>query len=130
MRNGQGMHAMFSSSEGEALHGFIGATPQVPAKDVADGGLIFDMPEADPGRAPGRGSRPAPPGAADISFGCDDIEVSAAELRSGAVPWRGVAWRGVSGPVQDRGYGLVVTFMRVPGGFAVQRHQPRHCKAC
>ena len=29
-----------------------------------------------------------------------------------------------TGPVEDRGYGLV-TFFRVPGGFDVQLYQPR-----
>ena len=61
----------------------------------------------------------APSGTHDISFYCDDIEQTVAELGA-----RGVEF---TGPVKDQGYGLVTHF-RVPGGFAVQLYQPRYTK--
>ena len=58
-------------------------------------------------------------GTHNISFYCDDVEKTVAELKA-----RGVEF---TGPVEDRGYGLV-TFFKVPGGFAVQLYQPRYEK--
>ncbi|PYQ63724.1 MAG: hypothetical protein DMF54_15915, partial [Acidobacteria bacterium] len=61
----------------------------------------------------------APSGTPDISFYCDDIEKTVAELEA-----RGVRF---VGGVEDRGYGLVTHF-KVPGGFRVQLYQPRYSK--
>ena len=58
-------------------------------------------------------------GTHNISFYCDDVEKTVAELKA-----RGVEF---TGPVEDRGYGLVTHF-KVPGGFAVQLYQPRYEK--
>ena len=58
-------------------------------------------------------------GTQSISFYCDDIEKTVAELKS-----RGVEF---TGPVEDHGYGLV-TFFKMPGDFAVQLYQPRYQK--
>jgi predicted enzyme related to lactoylglutathione lyase len=59
----------------------------------------------------------APAGAHDMSFYCDDIEQTVAELKG-----RGVEF---TGPVEDHGYGLVTHF-RIPGGVTVQLYQPRY----
>ncbi len=69
-------------------------------------------------RAGGRVAGPAA-GAHAISFYCDDIARTVAELMS-----RGVEF---TGPVTDQGYGLVTHF-RVPGGFEVQLYQPHYQK--
>ena len=74
--------------------------------DVGGGWLIFDAPEADLGVHPTEGSDPAS-GTADISFYCDDIEVTTRELQS-----RGVEF---TQKAEDRGFGFV-TFFNVPGG--------------
>ncbi len=58
-------------------------------------------------------------GTADISFYCDDIEKTMAELKAKGVEF--------TGPVTDQGYGLVTHF-KVPGNFAVQLYQPRYSK--
>ncbi len=70
---------MFYSSEAEALRTFIRDKLGLPATDVGDGWLIFDAPEADLGVHPTEGGNP-PSGTADISFYCDDIEQTVAEL--------------------------------------------------
>jgi hypothetical protein len=56
---------------------------------------------------------------AHISFYCDDIEKTVAELKA-----RGVQF---TAPVADHGYGLVTHF-KAPGGFEVQLYQPRYVK--
>jgi catechol 2,3-dioxygenase-like lactoylglutathione lyase family enzyme len=117
----RGVHTMFDSSEPEAFRAFVRDKLGFPATDVGGGWLIFDLPEADLGCHPvdPEAADGAPSGTADISFYCDDIEQSVAELSA-----RGVEF---TGPVEDRGYGLVTHF-RAPGDFAVQLYQPRYSK--
>lgn len=112
----RGMHAMFYSSEAEALRKFLKDTLQLPATDVGEGWLIFDVPESDLGVHPTDGNNPSS-GTADISFYCDDIEATVADMKT-----RGVEF---TQPIEDRGYGLVTRF-RVPGAFEVQLYQPAY----
>jgi catechol 2,3-dioxygenase-like lactoylglutathione lyase family enzyme len=117
----RGIHTMFYTSEPEALRAFLRDKLGFPATDVGGGWLIFDLPEADMGCHPvekGEGEG-VPSGTPDISFYCDDIERTVAELKA-----RGVEF---TGPVVDRGYGLVTHF-KVPGNFEVQLYQPRYTK--
>jgi catechol 2,3-dioxygenase-like lactoylglutathione lyase family enzyme len=115
----RGVHTMFYTSEPEALRAFLRDKLGFPATDVGDGWLIFDLPEADLGCHPAEPGDGAPSGTPSISFYCDDIEATVAELKA-----RGVKF---TGPVTDQGYGLVTHF-EVPGGFAVQLYQPRYTK--
>ena len=98
---------MFCSSQPEELRAFIRDKLGFPYTDVGDGWLIFDLPEADMGCHPadeleGKGS-----GTHHISFYCDDIEKTVAELKG-----RGVEF---TEEIKDVGYGLATHF-RVPGG--------------
>jgi predicted enzyme related to lactoylglutathione lyase len=113
----RGVHTMFYTSQPEALRLFLRDKLGFPATDVGDGWLIFDLPEADMGCHPAEDQ--ARSGTHDISFYCDDIEKTVAELTA-----RGVEF---TGPVTDQGYGLVTHF-KVPGGFEVQLYQPRYFK--
>ncbi len=115
----RGVHTMFYSSEPEALRAFLRDKLGFAAHDVGDGWLIFDLPEADMGCHPADPGEGAPSGTHDISFYCDDIAATVAELRT-----RGVEF---TGPITDRGYGLVTHF-RVPGNFEVQLYQPLYAK--
>jgi catechol 2,3-dioxygenase-like lactoylglutathione lyase family enzyme len=115
----RGLHAMFYSSEADALRAFLRDKLGFPAHDVGGGWLIFDMPEADLGVHPADPADGAPSGTPNISFYCDDIAKTVAELTA-----RGVEF---TGPVEDHGYGLVTHF-KVPGGFAVQLYQPKYAK--
>jgi catechol 2,3-dioxygenase-like lactoylglutathione lyase family enzyme len=114
----RGMHAMFYSSEADALRAFLKDKLGLAGMDVGGGWLIFDAPEADLGVHPTVGGALAS-GTSDISFYCDDIAQTVGELRA-----RGVEF---TQEVEDRGYGLV-TFFKVPGGFKVQLYQPRYTK--
>ena len=115
----RGVHTMFYSSEPEALRAFLRDKLGFPATDVGDGWLIFDLPEADMGCHPADANNGAPTGLPNISFYCDDIEATIAELKS-----RGVEF---TKRVEDHGYGLV-TFFKVPGNFEIQLYQPRYSK--
>ena len=115
----RGVHTMFYTSEPEALRAFLRDKLGFPYTDVGEGWLIFDLPEADMGCHPADKGESAPSGAHDISFYCDDIEKTVAELKA-----RGVEF---TGPVADRGYGLVTHF-KMPGDIQVQLYQPRYSK--
>ena len=110
---------MFYSSQPEELRAFIRDKLNFPFTDVGEGWLIFDLPEAEMGCHPADPQKGAPSGTHDISFYCDDIEKTVAELKA-----RGVEF---TGPVVDQGYGLVTHF-KVPGDFQVQLYQPRYAR--
>lgn len=116
----KGVHTMFYTSEATALREFLRDKLGLPATDVGDGWLIFDLPEADMGCHPadetvaGKHS-----GTHHISFYCDDITATVAELKA-----RGVEF---IDEVTNAGYGLVTHF-RAPGDFAIQLYQPRYKK--
>jgi catechol 2,3-dioxygenase-like lactoylglutathione lyase family enzyme len=115
----RGVHTMFYTSEPEALRAFLRDKLGFAGTDVGGGWLIFDLPEADMGCHPADPENDAPSGAHDISFYCDDIEKTVAELKA-----RGVQF---TGPITDQGFGLVTHF-KVPGNFEVQLYQPRYTK--
>lgn len=116
----RGVHAMFYSSDAEATRAFIRDKLRLPHSDVGDGWLIFDLSEGDVGVHPvDTGGGPPPAGTHDVSFYCDEIEETVAELRA-----RGVEF---TDPITDQGYGLVTHFS-MPGGIRVQLYQPRYEK--
>jgi hypothetical protein len=115
----RGVHTMFYSSEAEALRAFLRDKLGFSYTDVGGGWLIFDLPEAEMGCHPADNGKAALAGTHDISFYCDNIEQTVAELRT-----RGVEF---TGPVTDQGYGLVTHF-KMPGGVEVQLYQPRYSK--
>lgn len=116
----RGVHTMFYSSEPEALRAFLRDKLDLPCSDVGDGWLIFDLPEADMGCHPADANDGQPSGTHNISFYCDEIQTTVAELKA-----RGVDF--VEG-ISDQGYGLV-TYFRMPGGnCVVQLYQPRYTK--
>ena len=113
----RGVHTMFYSSEPEALRAFLRDKLGFKGHDVGDGWLIFNLPEADMGVHPADAAEGAPSGTPNISFYCDDIEKTVAELKGKGVEF--------TKPVEDHGYGLV-TFFKVPGDFEVQLYQPKY----
>ena len=115
----RGLHAMFYSSEPEALRAVFRDKLGFPATDVGDGWLIFDVPEADLGCHPADPQEGAPSGTPNISFYCEDIQHSMSEMKALGVEF--------TGPVEDHGYGYVTHF-KVPGGFAIQLYQPKYAK--
>ena len=115
----RGVHTMFYTSQPEALRAFLRDKLGFPATDVGDGWLIFNLPEADMGCHPASTEDGAPSGTHNISFYCDDIEKTVAELKAKGVEF--------TKPVEDHGYGFV-TFFKVPGDFEVQLYQPKYTK--
>ncbi len=114
----RGVHTMFYSSEPDKLREFLRDKLGLRGTDVGDGWLIFELPEADMGCHPAEPEGP-PSGTAHISFYCDDLQATIAELRG-----RGVEF---VDEVQNMGYGLVTQFA-APGGFTIQLYQPLYRK--
>jgi catechol 2,3-dioxygenase-like lactoylglutathione lyase family enzyme len=115
----RGMHAMFYSSEPDALRAFFRDKLGFPATDVGEGWLILDVPEADLDCHPDDPEQGAPSGTPHVSFYCDDIRQTVAELTAKGVEF--------TEQVADHGYGLVTHF-KVPGGFAIQLYRPLYNK--
>jgi hypothetical protein len=114
----RGMHAMFYSSQADALRAFLRDQLGLAGTDIGDGWWILEAPEADLGVHP-TDDNDTPSGTADISFYCDDIVATVAELKA-----RGVEF---TRDIEDQGYGLV-TYFKVPGDFEVQLYQAKYAK--
>src|SRR5256885_6268013 len=115
----KGVHTMFYSSQPAELRAFIRDKLAFPSTDVGEGWLIFDLPEAEMGCHPANPADGAAAGTPDISFYCDDIRKTMAELKA-----RGVEF---TDEVADHGYGLVTHF-KMPGNCEVQLYEPRYRK--
>ncbi len=113
----RGLHGLFYSSEPEAAREFLRDKLKLPHSDVGEGWLIFDLPEADLGIHPVDAGEKG--GGHDVSFYCDDIHGTVADLKS-----RGVAFES---DVADHGYGFV-TYFTIPGGLRVQLYEPKYQK--
>jgi catechol 2,3-dioxygenase-like lactoylglutathione lyase family enzyme len=117
----KGVHTMFYTSEPEALRAFLRDKLGFPHTDLGHGWLIFDLPEADMGCHPAdeTGEQGKPAGTHDISFYCDDVEKTAAELKE-----RGVEF---DGEIHNAGYGMAINFT-MPGGVSAVLYQPLYDK--
>lgn len=115
----KGVHTMFYTSSAEECRAFIRDKLGFPFDDVGHGWLIFQLPEADMGFHP-TGTDGPPSGTADISFYCDDIHATVAELKGRGVEFIGEA--------QDREYGYTI-FFKMPGGYTVELYQPKYTKS-
>src|SRR5262249_34151911 len=114
----RGIHGLLYSSDADATRAFFKEKVKLPGTDVGEGWWIFDVPEGDLGFHPV--DDPGDAGKHDVSFYCDDIHGTVAELKS-----RGVEF---TQDVEDHGYGLVTHFT-APGGISVQLYEPRYTKA-
>jgi hypothetical protein len=80
--------------------------------DDGDGWLIFALPPAELGVHPSEGGTQH-----ELSFMCDDVAATKAELEGKGIEFLGEP--------QDRGFGIGVT-MVLPGGVEALLYQPKH----
>lgn len=106
----RGLHGLIYTSKDSEMRAFFRDKLKLPYTDVGEGWLIFDAPSGDFGVHPRENDQPRE-GTYDLSFFCDDIAKTIADLKS-----RGVQF---TGPVEDHGYGLVAYFL-LPGGSRMQ----------
>ena len=112
-----GLHGLFYTSEPEKLRAMLRDVFGFKHVDAGGGWLIFQTPPSEVGVHPAEG--PSWEGGARhlISFMCDDINKTIAELRA-----KGVS---VAGEPKDEGYGIT-TMLNLPGGCDVMLYEPRH----
>ena len=113
-----GVHTMFYTSEPEALRAFLREKLGFTFTDVGHGWLIFDLPDAEMGVHPA-GASPlgGHSGMHHISFYCDDISTTVAELRAKGVEF--------TDEITNQNYGRTIHF-KVPGGFELELYQPHY----
>lgn len=113
----RGVHAMFYSSQATELRTFLRDKLKFDHIDVGGGWLIFDVPAAEVGVHPVDHSGSPEPGAHQISFYCDDVQKTVAELKG-----RGVEF---TREIEDHGYGLTTQF-KMPGNVIAELYQPKY----
>jgi catechol 2,3-dioxygenase-like lactoylglutathione lyase family enzyme len=104
-------HALLYSSEPEALRATLRDVFGFDHVDAGGGWLIFALPPAELGVHPGDAPSHA------LSFMCDDIVATIADLRAKGIEF--------SGEPQEQRFGIV-TEMILPGDVRVQLYQPHH----
>lgn len=112
-----GSHMLFYSSEPEALRSTLSDVFNFPSVDAGGGWLIFALPPSEIAVHPGEGPNFDSGMRHEISFMCDDIHATVAELRAKGIQFEGEP--------EDRRYGILTT-MNLPGGLRAILYQPRH----
>jgi hypothetical protein len=107
-----GAHAVLYTSDADGVRALLRDAIGLPAVDAGGGWLIFALPPAEVAAHPADG-----PASAELYLMCDDIDATVAELHSQGVE--------TTGPVADRGWGLV-TGIVLPGGGSLGLYEPRH----
>jgi hypothetical protein len=109
-----GTHLLFYTTQAEQLRAMLRDVLGFKHVDAGHGWLIFQTPPGEVGVHPAENGNE---GTHAISFMCDDINKTIAELRSKGID--------VDPDPADHGYGIV-TVMHLPGGCDVQLYEPRH----
>ena len=112
-----GTHMLFYTSEPEQLRSMLRDVFGFKHVDAGGGWLIFAMPPAELGVHPDEGENYESGIRHQLTFMCDDIKKTIAELRA-----KGVT---VVGDPKDEGYGIT-TMLHLPGGCEVMLYEPRH----
>jgi hypothetical protein len=106
-----GTHALLYTSKPDELRALLKDAFAFDHVDAHDGWLIFRLPPAE------LGIHPADAPAHELSFMCDDLESTMAELSA-----KGVVFEGEP---QVAGFGTTVT-MVLPGDVKAMLYEPRH----
>jgi hypothetical protein len=112
-----GLHGLLYTSEPEKLRAMLRDVFRFKSVDAGGGWLIFGLPPAELGVHPLEGENFEAGYRHLMSFMCDDIHQTIAELRAKGV--------NVVGEPKDEGYGIT-TMLHLPGGCEVMLYEPRH----
>jgi predicted enzyme related to lactoylglutathione lyase len=106
-----GVHTILYTPEAQALREVLRDVFGWSHVDAHEGWLIFALPPTE------LGVHPADAPHHEVSFMCDDIEATMAELQAKGIEFEG--------PPTPAGFGITAT-MVLPGGVHVMLYQPRH----
>jgi catechol 2,3-dioxygenase-like lactoylglutathione lyase family enzyme len=109
----QGAHIMLYTPQADELRAFICDKLGFPFTDVGGGWLVFELPGAD------LGCHPADKPDQQLSFYCDDIQQTMAELEA-----RGVTF---TAGLSEQNWGLMTRF-QMPGEMEAELYQPKYVK--
>ena len=112
-----GLHGLLYTSEPDKLRAMLRDVFGFKHVDAGGGWLIFAMPPAELGVHPDEGENYESGIRHQLTFMCDNIGKTVAELRA-----KGVT---VVGDPKDEGYGIT-TMLHLPGGCEVMLYEPRH----
>jgi hypothetical protein len=112
-----GLHGLLYTSEPEKLRATFRDVFGFTHVDAGGGWLIFAMPPAELGVHPTEGENVEAGHRHLLSFMCDNITQTIADLRAKGVK--------VVGEPKDEGYGIT-TMLHLPGGCEVMLYEPRH----
>ena len=112
-----GVHTLLYTSEPEKLRAMLRDVFGWRHVDAGGGWLIFTTPPAEMGVHPAEGPTYDGGMRHQVSFMCDDINATIADLRRKGVEF--------VGEPQDEGYGITI-MMNLPGGCEVMLYEPRH----
>jgi catechol 2,3-dioxygenase-like lactoylglutathione lyase family enzyme len=115
-----GAHALFYTSEPEALRAMLRDVFGFDHVDAGGGWLIFRLPPAELGVHPAEGPSYKSGGRHQLAFMCDDIHATIRDLRAKGVDVKG-------DPVEES-YGVTV-MLGLPGGVEAMLYEPRHVMA-
>jgi catechol 2,3-dioxygenase-like lactoylglutathione lyase family enzyme len=112
-----GTHALLYTSEPEAVREILSDVFGFTHVDAGHGWLIYALPPAEVGVHPGEGPSFDAGVRHQLSFMCDDLDATMAELRAKGIEFEDEP--------QDQRWGIVTT-MALPGGLDVMLYEPRH----
>jgi Glyoxalase/Bleomycin resistance protein/Dioxygenase superfamily len=115
-----GTHMLFYTAEAEKLRAMLRDVFGFKHVDAGGGWLIFRLPPAEIGVHPAEGPNWESGMRHEISFMCDDIHKTVADLKA-----RGVA---VDDAIHTESYGHT-TMLHLPGGARAMLYQPLHAIA-
>jgi hypothetical protein len=115
-----GTHMLLYSSQADALRIMLRDAFGFKSVDAGGGWLIFALPPSELAAHPAEGPTYESGIRHQITFMCDDIRATIADLRR-----RGVQ---IDGEPEDEGYGVTV-MMTLPGGVQIMLYEPRHAMA-
>ena len=105
------LHGIFYTTAPEEARAFLRDKIGLPALDSGGGWLIFDLDSAD------LGCHPSDRAYHELSFSCDDIDTTVAELTA-----RGVRFNEA---IREEQWGRVTSF-DLPGGGPILLYQPKY----
>ena len=112
-----GAHMLLYSPEADALRATLRDVFDFKHVDAGGGWLIFALPPSELGVHPAEGPTFESGVRHQVSFMCDNINATMADLRAKGIQFDGE-------PV-DEGYGIT-TMMTLAGGVQVMLYQPKH----
>ncbi|HSK08108.1 MAG TPA: DinB family protein [Vicinamibacterales bacterium] len=115
-----GAHALFYTSEPEALRAMLRDVFGFEHVDAGGGWLIFRLPPAELGVHPAEGPTFDTGMRHQLTFMCDDIHATVRDLRAKGV--------NVQGEPEEESFGLTVMLI-LPGGVDAMLYEPRHATA-